>query len=448
MQRLVPGFAEALTPLLTRLFNQWYDNGVFPASFLEADIFCLKKGGDQSNPLNYRPLALLNFDYKLFTRVLATRTSPTLASIIHPNQAGFVPGRQLHDTVDLYSAAKVTAESDPSQQDALAMLLDFAKAYDSLARLFLMMVLAWLGYPAKFIKTLDFLHSGTTIRFLVNGLKSRPVAVTCGIRQGCPLAPLLFILALEPFCRLIELAAGISGVCLVTACTSVILKVAGYADDTAVYLGTPAEVPSLLDISARFGAASGLWVNARKTVIIALCSSVPTAEIVLPSPLAVHGKTEYCRYLGAQIGGQEIVSFTWLKAAGQLTFRLRLASLKTLTQDQRSTLAAAIIIPKLLHIARHAWPTLYWVGELQRGIRNFVWHGQFVPSGTNGSHWINTDIAALPRASGGLAVPDLKAELLAFAATEVTRWALTSNTTMRAVGDILQRLHLVTAHLI
>lgn len=63
--------------------------------------------------------------------------------------------------------------------------------------------------------------------------------------------------------------------------------------------------------------------------------------------------------------------------------------------------------------------------------------GQFVAAFVNGNHWVNQDVAALPKADGGMAVPNLKAELLAFAATEVSRWAMTSTYTMMIVGDIL-----------
>ncbi|EGZ13920.1 hypothetical protein PHYSODRAFT_510725, partial [Phytophthora sojae] len=85
-------FKALLAPILTILLNLWYRAGVFPPSFLETDIFCLKKKGDQSNPLNYRPLALLNSDYKIFTRILATRVSKTLPDRVHHHQKGFVPG--------------------------------------------------------------------------------------------------------------------------------------------------------------------------------------------------------------------------------------------------------------------------------------------------------------------------------------------------------------------
>ncbi|KAG3218584.1 hypothetical protein PC129_g10617 [Phytophthora cactorum] len=95
--------------------------GVFPDSFLEADIFCLKKAGDASNPLNYRPLALLNSDYKVFTRILATRVSRTLPGIIHPNQNGFVPGRTIHATIDLFDVAQIMSGIDCDEEDAVAL---------------------------------------------------------------------------------------------------------------------------------------------------------------------------------------------------------------------------------------------------------------------------------------------------------------------------------------
>ncbi|KAE8990330.1 hypothetical protein PR001_g21516 [Phytophthora rubi] len=91
-------FGDQLIPMLTILYNCWYPRGTFPATFLEADIFCLKKGGESADPLNYRPLALLNTDYKLLTRMTATRTSGKLSAIVHPNQNGFVPYRTIHST--------------------------------------------------------------------------------------------------------------------------------------------------------------------------------------------------------------------------------------------------------------------------------------------------------------------------------------------------------------
>ncbi|KAG3066262.1 hypothetical protein PI125_g23896 [Phytophthora idaei] len=71
------------------------------------------------------------------------------------------------------------------------------KAYDSMSRDFLIKTLRRHGYSEQFVRTLQALNDGTNARFLVNGFKSQRVKITGTIRQGCPLAPLLFILALS-----------------------------------------------------------------------------------------------------------------------------------------------------------------------------------------------------------------------------------------------------------
>lgn len=171
---------------------------MFPSSFLEADIFSLKKSGGDSNPLNYRPLALLNTDYKILMRLVTTEVRRTLARRISRFQNGFVPGRQIHATLDYLAAAQEMARSSEKVRDGLALLLDFAKAHDSLDHKYLYAVQRRHGYPDHVVKVIETLHTGTSVRFLANGTRSHRVEVTRGIRQGCPLAPLLFILSLEP----------------------------------------------------------------------------------------------------------------------------------------------------------------------------------------------------------------------------------------------------------
>lgn len=76
-------------------------------------------------------------------------------------------------------------------------MLDSAKAYDSFERLFLMALLAGFGFTSRSTELAVALHNNTTALFQVNGVRCHPVAVARGIRQGCPLAPLLFLLGIE-----------------------------------------------------------------------------------------------------------------------------------------------------------------------------------------------------------------------------------------------------------
>ncbi|CAI5724392.1 unnamed protein product [Peronospora destructor] len=162
-------YSHELILLMLKLFRLWYNAHVCPSSFVETDVFCLKKKGNGSNPLNYRPLSLLNTDYKLFTRVIATAFRRTLDSRVHPHQHGFVPTRDIHAVLDYFMAAQATVPQSPELRDAVVLLLDFAKAYDTLDREFLYAVLSRHGYPPHLVEVIRTLHTGTSGRFLANG---------------------------------------------------------------------------------------------------------------------------------------------------------------------------------------------------------------------------------------------------------------------------------------
>ncbi|KAE8984448.1 hypothetical protein PR001_g23170 [Phytophthora rubi] len=319
-------YEDKLVAILAALFNLWYNAGHFPQSFVEADI------------------------------ILAIRVGITLPTNIHPNQNGFVPGRTIHETLDLYEAAQRMVIADPDQHDATALLLDFKKAYDSLDRKYMIAVLRSKSYPEKFIRAVEATHEGTTVQFLANGTKSRKIEVTSGIRQGCPLAPLLFILALDPLYRRLDGFMGIRGVVAQSAAGTFELRVAGYADDTAAFVRHPRDIPLLLQALETFGNASGLQINTSKTMVIALHPDGPQSHMHLPSQLQFQDRTAASRYLGLLVGSKLAAGTAWKKATEKLAVRLRLASQKTLTVDQRSLIAGAIIVPNLLYIARHEWP--------------------------------------------------------------------------------------------
>ncbi|DAZ99720.1 TPA: hypothetical protein N0F65_000898 [Lagenidium giganteum] len=107
--------------------------GRFPSSFGSAHISCIPKIGKRANGLNFRPIALLTTDYRIFTRVLTRRLRPLLPELVHPMQTGFVPGRDIHATIDMFLQLQ-RQERHKRNRSAPALLLDFSKAYDTLNR--------------------------------------------------------------------------------------------------------------------------------------------------------------------------------------------------------------------------------------------------------------------------------------------------------------------------
>ncbi|KAE8980381.1 hypothetical protein PR001_g24290 [Phytophthora rubi] len=323
---------------------------------------------------------------------------------------------------------------------ALALLLDFMKAYDSVDRDFLYDALTWLGFPLDYISAMRGLHGGTRVRFLANGYRSRWVEVTCGIRQGCPLTPLLFLLVLEALYRRIDTEQRVQGIILKSKAGDVRLKVGGgYADDTASYVRSVVEVAIIIALTSTFALASGLHLNAKKTLVIALNPAAVATTTGLPAPLAVQEVTKLSRYLGIPVGSIPDEEYTWQLTRTQLATRLALATRKTMTPDQRSLVAMAVVVPKILFVGRHIWPSRKTMETFQRLIKNFVWHATFTDATGAGRAWLNDHISGLPRQQGGLAIPDLKAELLALAAVTVTvnKWALTADHPALGVGDVI-----------
>ncbi|KAE8877884.1 hypothetical protein PF003_g37948 [Phytophthora fragariae] len=430
-------YDELLTPILTKLYNCWFTQGIFPVSFDEADIFCLRKRGETTDPLNFRALALLDTDYKILMRMMATRTSRKLSFIVDPTQNGFVPRRTIHSTIDPFTAAQAAAAADPAMAKALALLLDFCKAYDSVDREFMYAVLRWIGRPEQYVQALRALHDGTQVRFLANGFRSRWVKVSCGIRQGYPLAPLLFLLVLEALYRRIDAEPRVHGIMLRSAAGRVQLKVGGYADDSASYVRSEPEVAIMLEITGKFALASGLRLNETKTLVIALNPDAIPLLTQLPAPLQVQAVTKLLRYLGIPVGSVPDPTYTWELARTQLVTRLDLATRKTMTADQRSLVVAVVVIPKLLYIGRHQWPSKKLIASFQCMIQNFVWHARFTDDKVEGRVWLDQQVAGLPRKDGGLVIPDLKLEFLAHAAVIVNAWALDADTSTLIAGDVV-----------
>jgi hypothetical protein len=288
---------DSLAPLLASLYTNWHASGDLPASFVQASVYCIPKKSAPESGLDYRPIALLNTDYKVYARLLLQRVRSTVPQLVSATQYGFVPSRQVHDLIDIWEAFQTLAARGSIAQSALAVLLDFAKAYDTLDRRFLTLALQRHGFTPTLVRAVEVMHLGTTAAYVADGQTSAVESVVNGIRQGCPFAPTLFILAVDVLYDMVRANPLLPGLPLAEALT---VKVVGFADDTKVYVNDAQEATELATVLDTFAAVSGLVVNKSKSLAIRLSARSYTAEVnVAGFPLAP--VNQLVRYLGAQI---------------------------------------------------------------------------------------------------------------------------------------------------
>ncbi len=276
-----------------------------------------KEKGERTRVVNYRPITLLNTDYKLLSKTLAVRLANVAPSIIHRAQAGFVPGRKIHDHTQLARMMMYWAEEN--EEDGAIVALDQEKAYDKIAHDYLWRVLARFGIPETFIKLVQSLYKNAFTSVMINGILSKAYRVFRGVRQGDPLSCLLFDLAIEPLSAMIR-KSDIRGF-NIPRCKET-LKAVLFADDTTVYLSDRDDFSTLQKVLDAWCSAAKARFNISKTEIIPIGSPAFRKEMAetyrgtgswknYPRGVHVAQDGEAIRILGAFFGNGVSQVETW-----------------------------------------------------------------------------------------------------------------------------------------
>ncbi|TFY51320.1 hypothetical protein EVJ58_g10631 [Rhodofomes roseus] len=130
------------------------------------------KKQDRRDVSNYRPITVLNTDYKLYTRILTSRLASVVKKIVHPNQAGFIPGRHITDHTQTCKTLVDFAEA--TEVNGVIVALDQEKAYDKIRHDYLWEILEAAGIPKSFIDQIKSLYKHAKTIVIINGESSSP----------------------------------------------------------------------------------------------------------------------------------------------------------------------------------------------------------------------------------------------------------------------------------
>ena len=199
-------------------------------------------------------------DYKIAAKALGNRLLQVIASVVSPDQSRGIPGRSPAENVRLL--LDVACYADQNNIGGAIVSLDQEKAFDRVEISFLMKVLERMGFGSSFRAWIMLLYTDVHSAVAVNRFVSGSFPVTRGVHQGCPLSPLLYVLAMESLACVVRADPKIDG--FPPRGGNNVVKLPQYADDTSSFVCSDASLHALFGLFAKYEQASGACLNQGK----------------------------------------------------------------------------------------------------------------------------------------------------------------------------------------
>ena len=358
---------------ILRSINYGFSIGELSITQKEGVITCIPKGDKDKQYLkNWRPISLLNVIYKLASACIANRLKKVLPKLINEDQTGFITGRYIGENIrNLYDLFHYTKKNNVP---GLLLLIDFEKAFDSVAWSFIHKVLDFFNFGPSIKKWITVFYNNIKSCVLVNGQISEWFSISRGCRQGDPLSPYLFILCAEILALMIRKNGNIKGI---TVGYKEYL-VGQYADDTSLTLdGSRESLHHALQILKFYANASGLQVNMEKTRLIWF-GSLSGSERTLFDNLNLCWDQGTFKLLGVKFSVKldDMVRINYEEKLREVKDLLIQWSKRILTPYGRITVVKSLAIAKINHLfLALPNPPDKIVQELNSLFFKYIWNG-------------------------------------------------------------------------
>jgi hypothetical protein len=360
---------------------------------------------------DFRPISLVHSFTRLLTKVMARRLAPRMDELVGKNQTAFIQGRCIQDNFLLVreSAKLLHRKKIP----ALLLKIDIAKAFDSIAWPFLLSILRHRGFGPRWIRLIALLLRSASTTILVNGSAGSAFRHGRGLRQGDPISPMLFVIAMDVLSAMF-LAAERAGVLSDLSALGLRHRVSLYADDVVVFARPAvAELDAVWAVLRCFGCASGLVANPAKSSAAPIrCSddqsisaSLPCAVIPLPAT-----------YLGLPLSTRKPRKAELHAVIDRLAAKLPFWKARLLSREGRLVYVQAVLTGSVIYqlMALDLDPWFFKAVDKLRG--GFLWAGSADTRG--GSCLVAWRLVCQPKSLGGLGLHNLRYMNLALR----TRW--------------------------
>ena len=330
-----------------------------------------KKDKDRTRLKNWRPISLLNIDYKIATAVIANRLKANLGNIISISQNGYLKDRSTSDCTRL--VYDVIENRRRKQLTGMLLLLDFEKAFDSLEWHMIDNSLNFFGFGPSIRKWVKIFYKNISSCILNNGHISSFFNIKRGVRQGDPLSPYLFLIAVEVLSGHLKYHPEIRGISF----RDTEYLISQLADDTTLLLdGTYESLKQVFAVLDDFKILSGLKLNFSKTEAIWLGSDFGSMkEYDFDFKLKWNHEGVF-KLLGItyDLGKDDITFGNYEDKMKTIQKTLKNWTLRNLTLIGKVTIIKTLIIPQLVHLFTSLPnPPNSFFKDIETEIFKFIW---------------------------------------------------------------------------
>ena len=254
-------FEIKLTPILCELYNNiLLKNELSNTMKMGIITLIYKNKGNIDDLKNWRPITLLNIDYKILTKILTNRIKNIETNIINNLQSAGIKNKSIiNNALNLKTIIDYIEEKEDK---GLIISIDQEKAFDRVEHNYLIKVLQKYNFPENFIKFIKTINFDIKSKVLVNGSFTKEININRSVRQGCPLSMLLYVLSLEPLSYYINNNKNIIGIKIPNYEKEI--KTIQHADDTNILIKTQNSYNELKKELNKYEEISGSKINQDK----------------------------------------------------------------------------------------------------------------------------------------------------------------------------------------
>ncbi|KAL4313034.1 hypothetical protein GQ457_01G003880 [Hibiscus cannabinus] len=431
-------FWPSLKDEILTFFSKVYTGEVLDFSFNHSFIVLIPKIASPCSMEDYRPISLVGCIYKVLAKVLALRLSRILEEVIGETQFAFCPSKQILDCSLISN--KIIDYTKKRGLKGIVFKADFQKAYDMVDWNFLMFLLEKMGFGSVWRAWVYMCISTAKISVLINGSPTKQFSISRGLRQGCPLSPLLFNIIAEALSSLLGKANEMgffNG--LNIGSRGVNISHLQFADDLIVFSGdSETGIRNIVRILRGFEIVSGLKLNINKSKLL----GINVEEHVVESWASlIHCKSEKLPtvYLGLPLGNNRNDAQIWAPIVEKVKCKLAGWKAKSLSFGGRITLVKSVLTNLPIYFMSIFPMPGHICSLLSRMIANFLWGS----IDRRAIHWVSWKTICLPKSCGGLGFMDFNSKNKALLLKWIWRYATEPDNLWRKVVEARYEVFLV-----